>query len=155
MSAALTLEVDDDLDVVSGSEESSADQSDVDGSASSDEESEDDGEYFCDRCENRRETPGVARSSPRPIVGVRYHQRNGDEDLCAACYASLTREEQRGYDAINDNDDTTSESDGPPRLSPTSRRGVRRSLAQEEDDEDELPEEKLASVCLSCGCVSV
>lgn len=70
MSTGLTLEVDDleNLDEASGSEGSSErgreDSEDSDREDSdredSDQESDDD-EYFCDRCEKRRETPGANR----------------------------------------------------------------------------------------------
>ena len=66
MSAGLTLEVDDleELDAASGSEDSSevgredSEESDADGE---DSEESDGDEYFCDRCEKRRETPGANR----------------------------------------------------------------------------------------------
>jgi hypothetical protein len=136
---ALSLEISDLDELESSAEEDDHSASSSEGSVTSDE----DGGYFCDRCEKRRETPGVERSSPRPIVGVRYSQRDGDEDLCAACYSTLSREEQRGYDVIRDRDDSASESDEPPRLSPDSKRGVHWSLAEEtgDDDDSELEED--------------
>ena len=69
MSAGLTLEVDDleELDEASGSDSSERGREDSEESdredsdrEDSDQESDDD-EYFCDRCEKRRETPGANR----------------------------------------------------------------------------------------------
>jgi hypothetical protein len=161
-SPGLTLEIDDldgldddssDEEPVASSAEDGSDSSDEDGDSSDDEErkfSDDDEDsdedtekefdYTCDRCEP------PAAGSPRPIVGVRYS--DGDEDLCADCYAKLARKEQRRYEALRDDaggsesDDGGSESDGgesdaPPRLSPESSPVSRQLLADDEHDEDE------------------
>jgi hypothetical protein len=73
----LSLEVDDLGDLEDGSSDKSAAGGDtVLGLSSSEESSSEEeaspDEFFCDRCEQVRETPGTARSSPRPIVGLRY-----------------------------------------------------------------------------------
>lgn len=62
-SPGLSLEVDDDL--AGSSDEASSDNED--------EERSSPDEFFCDACEDVRETPqSRGRASPRPIAGLRY-----------------------------------------------------------------------------------
>jgi hypothetical protein len=105
--------------------------------------------FFCDGC------AAAGDGSPRPIVGVRYSRSGEEYDLCSACYARLSRKEQKRYTALKEalppddgsdgDSDTESEDEDEANDTGTSRRALTSSLDTKIADLEALVDEENSS----------